>query len=456
MCGSNLQTHRASAKLPSLERGVAENPGDRQPVRLFVDGPKLSDAYIYDPLFDNVDDCPSLRDPTCGGRYIQGTTIFTASENSAHPASLTRFITESLAAYPQADQVVLVLVGHGAGWSANALPGQPSGWREQSDASGGFLWDDHPGTSVSSSQSLSTAALHQALADANRGSQRMIDLLYLDGCSMGMVEVAYELRNDVRYLLASPNTDWASFNYDELLRVIVAEKPVGGDQIGKRWLAEESALLRKFSGHPHTYGLFEQDKIEAVAQQTTALSDQLSALLPTSRTAIEQAFLATDHYESDYNGTIDELDAYSDLGSFASQLHLRLGSDAKLGATILALQEAISATVIATAHQNGEPINSPQDFWEWKEYSGMGIYLPLVLDEERRSQFYTPSYLEWASATSWDNFLQSYHASVLVAANAARKLTVCNNTVTDPCIGLAKPLEAAFTNQQIYLPLIQQ
>ena len=45
---------------------------------------------------------------------------------------------------------------------------------------------------------------------------------------------------------------------------------------------------------------------------------------------------------------------------------------------------------------------------------------------------------------------------MLVAANAARKLTVCNNTVTDPCIGLAKPLETTFADQQIYLPLIQQ
>ena len=144
------------------------------------------------------------------------------------------------------------LVGHGAGWGANGLPAQPKTWTEQGeeivDIQGGMLWDDTPGDGITETQSLSTRALGSALRQVKAATGKSIDLLYLDACSMAMVEVAYEVRDSVNYLLASENTKWATFPYDRLLPLVGTM--ADGRTLGEQWLQTESrgtgALPRPF------------------------------------------------------------------------------------------------------------------------------------------------------------------------------------------------------------------
>jgi len=174
----------------NIEAGSAEGMN----VRLLVDGPSdEGDVYIYDMEQDNDPYCPSLLNPTCNGRYIEGENFWIFStEDTANPTSLYQFLTDAHNAYPNATQTIVSLVGHGSGWSANVLPGQPRTWKDQNDTLGGMLWDDHPQAGEANSNSLSTLALGSALEWATAASGKRIDLLYLDGCSMGMAEVAYD------------------------------------------------------------------------------------------------------------------------------------------------------------------------------------------------------------------------------------------------------------------------
>ena len=117
----------------NIEKGVHADAN----VRLMVDafgmdendaGEAVSNAWVYDVRYDENSLCPSFSDRTCG--YTEGETVRRfVTEDTAHASSLYRFIGDSLLAYPNPTQVILVLVGHGSGWSADLLPGQPSGWQ---------------------------------------------------------------------------------------------------------------------------------------------------------------------------------------------------------------------------------------------------------------------------------------------------------------------------------------
>jgi len=94
---------------------------------------------------------------------------------------------------------------------------QTSSKRTESESSIGFLTDETPGKESESSQDvLKLSELDVALADARRGSKalngRRIDILGMDACLMGMAEVGYQVKEHVKYLVASedviPDEGW--------------------------------------------------------------------------------------------------------------------------------------------------------------------------------------------------------------------------------------------------------
>jgi len=82
----------------------------------------------------------------------------------------------------------------------------------------GRLWDDQP------KASLSTVELSRALNKSRRLTGNQLDLLFLDACSMGQIEVAYELCDSARYLLALPNWKWSAFPLSQSAQVVVCRR----------------------------------------------------------------------------------------------------------------------------------------------------------------------------------------------------------------------------------------
>jgi hypothetical protein len=104
---------------------------------------------------------------------------------------------------------------------------QTSSKRTESESLIGFLTDQTPGKESEISQDvLKLSELEVALAEAIKSPEalngRKIDILGMDACLMGMAEVGYQIREQVKYLVASedaiPDEGWP---YERILNRLV-------------------------------------------------------------------------------------------------------------------------------------------------------------------------------------------------------------------------------------------
>ncbi|MEM7536982.1 MAG: clostripain-related cysteine peptidase, partial [Chloroflexota bacterium] len=254
-------------------------------VRLMIDryGRGLDDtkggtnSYVYELQPDTDLICPNDMDDTCTNDqgeplYVLNRTMWKSTEDSASDINLGHFVRSSMQAHPDAKQVMLSIVGHGNGWSPNVLPPSPVAWDDSGgkrlrmlsprgvqsnvdETLAGMIWDDNP------RNSLSTKLLGDALRNAlSKVPNDKIDLLFLDACSMAMVEVAYEVQDSVNYLLASENTVWSVFPYDQYLETIDAHK--NPQDIAEAWLKIYAHELRKKEHHPFTISLIDTQRLD--------------------------------------------------------------------------------------------------------------------------------------------------------------------------------------------------
>lgn len=381
-------------------------------ILLLLDGPGDDDSYLYYLRPDQNLGCPNYINPTCSGRYAWDQTIFRWGEDIATPYSLAEFVTGALAAYPLADQVVLSLVGHGGGWSPEVLAGQPSTYDEQpgGDPLGGMLWDDHPG------HALSTPMLGDALDWAHQATGREVDLLYLDACLMSMTEIAYEVRDDAAYVLASENVSWTAFPYDQHIADIQAG--MSSATLGQAWLGNEAAALRE-DGYPFTISLANLHLMDALRSSADGLASALLGTLPAGKPSVQTAFsnmVSGGCFDSNVDGAIDSQDNYCDLAAFARQIELQFAGNSLVVAAAQGVEAAVRSSVIAEDHQSGTPWPHPTQTWTWGDLGGLSVYVPLGVDNWKR-QYYTGRHLEFAAESTWDEFLAAFWDSAAPPAS---------------------------------------
>jgi len=425
-------------------------------VRLLVDGSGDNDSYIYALEADDNPFCPSVNNPRCNDRYVEGENFWRASEDTAHPETIYNFLVSGVADHPDASNFIVSMIGHGSGWSANYLAGQPSGWAGLSDDRvGGMLWDDNPGNGNETTRSLSTKMLGAALRQARIDTGRPVDLLYLDACSMAMSEVVYELKDNVRYLLASPNIAWASFAYDALIQETYSDQTTKAT--GLAWLAAEANALRNNDDHPFTLTLFDLTHLDALATAVSTFGDSLRTILEQHQERIQTAYDLTEKFESDYNGAIEsESDAYIDLDNFAVQIIDKLADEAEVAASAEAVRDAISLLVVNRQFHNGTPWTNPDEVWAWEAIGGLSVYMPLRQDETKRG-LYNDRNLKWAADTMWDEFLGDFWdtngVQVVAAASGVDELPTCESTRNCSGIAFRSALQSGF---DVHLPIMQQ
>lgn len=110
-------------------------------------------------------------------------------ENSASAAVFERVIHDVFEMYP-ADSYGLLFCSHSSGWLPTGTLAKPSGRSIGSD--------QNPGTSATSGyKEMELSNFATAIAD------RQFDFIIFESCLMAGVEVAYELRNKTKYILAS-------------------------------------------------------------------------------------------------------------------------------------------------------------------------------------------------------------------------------------------------------------
>jgi len=278
--------------------------------------------------------------------------------------TLSLFTDWALKKYP-CERTMLAIVGHGGGWGptlqgahreiadiprikdigankylafsqqgrAPILP--PAGMADAAESSDGGGWQKRvwspgltglaPDYSSKPNSAISTQELRLALEYALSDKQgKKIDVLFLDACLMSMIEVAYEVRKCVDYVVAGQNLLWARYPYrsyfeqnnvlrlpdspEELARGLVENYNIAGEQ--KSW--EVSAI--KTAGLP------------ALTELIDRLASTLCIMLEDDRhnellDLIYNAYESTQKfdYDADLKITSDR-EGYVDLYDFADKL----------------------------------------------------------------------------------------------------------------------------------------
>jgi len=108
--------------------------------------------------------------------------------NTADPKFMATSIAEVIKRFP-ADHIAIIIGDHGNGWE-------------------GAIEDD------THNKFMSLPEIREALEEIYQKTGKRIDLLAFDACLMAMAEVGYELKNAVKYLVASEETEGGSgYNY---------------------------------------------------------------------------------------------------------------------------------------------------------------------------------------------------------------------------------------------------
>jgi len=347
--------------------------------------------------------------------------------NMADGATLVDFVTWAIQTYP-ADRLVLILSDHGMGW--------PGGWS-----------DPAPSTVSERGTALAAAAGNQLYLnelDSALGTIRQkagidrFELIGLDACLMGQIEVYSMLSAHARYAVASEETEpglgWAyagflqalvdnpAMNGADLSREIVDRYIVGDERILDEAARQE--LLRQGSPMSSLFG-FSLPSSAQVANQMgrdVTLSAVDLGRMPGLMSAVndlclamqggqQQAVAKARNYALSFTNVFSQEtpSPYIDLGSFVQLLQqTNTGSEVKAAAAnvLTALQSA----VVAEKHGMGK-----------QGATGMAIYYPnstLYRTPATGPSSYTVIADQFARTSLWDDFLAFHYTGRAFEATA--------------------------------------
>jgi hypothetical protein len=246
-----------------------------------------------------------------------------------------------------------------------------------------------------SGHSLDTIELGNVLEEAVEKLGQHLDLLGMDACLMSNLEVAYQARPYVKYIVASeenePNNGWP---YDRVLRYLVDNPDAETAELAEHMVREyvNSYVEIDFSG-PVTQSALDLSQVEALAEPLDALSDALVPRMADAKREIGEALYRTS--ANFWRGTL------WDVAHFCQELAAETEDQATQEASLAvkaALQPENSTFVLAEAH-HGEKV---------EHCGGTTIYLPPRI-LHKVSRYYDE--LDYAQAHHWLAMLESYHAA---------------------------------------------
>lgn len=292
--------------------------------------------------------------------------------NMADPQTLVDFVTWAASNYP-AEHYALIIWNHGGGWK-NLL--SPQGLSKE------VAWDDSSGLD----EVMHSAQVQSALSSLQ--SQGVaIDLLGFDACLMGMLEVAYEVKDYVQVMVASeesePDTGWP---YTEILSSLVAEPNMDALGLGQEIVSDYG--LTNARDLSVSQAVFDLTKLGEV---TTGLDDLMTAMEDEDKLVIGIARRKS--------LTLSE-PSYVDLYSFVQTLTSFSNSSQIQSATsslAASLQDFVPSYYLGRALEGGR---------------GVSIYFPL------QERFFEEEYLtdiDFSDQTNWDDFLQWYYSAGTVS-----------------------------------------
>jgi hypothetical protein len=236
---------------------------------------------------------------------------------------------------------------------------------------------------------LDNRELRVAIAGALPPGTR-VDVLGCDACLMNMIEIAYELKEVVRFMVGSeetePGTGWP---YTEILQQLAAHPEQSPEDLAKTIVAEYGQWYRKQApGHEATQSALDLERMPALAEAVSALAD---ALLANLGSVAGPVLLARDRAQK------FAMPEYVDLGDWVRQLLPRVTGEA----AIITAAEQVLQTLPLQRHP-GVVIANAASGTRVRNATGLSIYFP-----EKRN--YAPDYggLRFSQDQHWRKFLEA-------------------------------------------------
>jgi hypothetical protein len=343
--------------------------------------------------------------------------------NMADPAALVDFAVWAIENYP-ADKYVLILSDHGMGW--------PGGWHDPDPGGPGIR-------SIPLANRLGNQ-LYLMEIDAALGEIRSrtgvdkLELVGMDACLMGHIEVFAALAPHARYAVASqevePALGWA---YTSFLGALAANPDMSGAELSRQIvdsyifedqrIVDDQARAELVSRGQPLGGLFSllggtaaapsaqqvanqmvqnvtltAFDLDAMPELISSLNDFSYALQSANQQGVAKARSYAQSYTSIFGSQVPA--SYLDLGHFV-QLLQQVGAPGDLGRASDRLLAAINQGVVAEVHGPQKPAST-----------GVSIYFPisqLYRSPEAGPQSYTAIAGRFAAESLWDDFLAFHY-----------------------------------------------
>jgi hypothetical protein len=233
--------------------------------------------------------------------------------DSGDPNNLLDYIAWTKENYP-ADQYAIVLWNHGGGWDKSSIDtiSQDVGTRnygriegaERSSTSLGRVFfrttlerimklDSAEERAIcsddGSGHSVDTVELGKVLAETKKLLGQKVDLMGMDACLMSNLEVAYQARDFVNYIVASEeNEPFDGWPYTTVLQKLVDKPEMTAADLGTHIV---DAYIDSYASTDYTVtqAAVDLSKVEEVADAMDELADALIAHMPTAQDEIWRA-----------------------------------------------------------------------------------------------------------------------------------------------------------------------
>jgi hypothetical protein len=377
--------------------------------------------------------------------------------NMSDGNTLVDFVTWAMETFP-ADKQVLILSDHGMGW--------PGGW---SDAAPGGSGDRSTPLSSALGDQLYLMELDGALQTIrDQTGLDKFEMVGLDACLMGHLEVMTALAPHARYSVLSQETEPAlGWAYASFLEALQRDPDMTGAELGQlivgsyveedQRILDDEARADLLQDSSPLGGLFAltgpssaDQLVSQMGQNSTLAALDLSAVTPLVDSINELSFALQQANQSEvarartYAPSFTSVfgrevpPSYIDLGNFAQLLKQTRAGGAvgeEADGVLVALQQAIIAEKHGTANEGA---------------TGVSIYFPnsqLFESPLAGPQSYTGLASRFASESLWDDFLV-YHYTGQPFEAAARQ-----PTVPEPGTAVSGPGSGTFELSPIDLSL---
>jgi len=179
------------------------------------------------------------------------------STNMSDPKVLADFLISGFKAYP-ADHVAVIIGDHGGGWKGVVEDDSHNGW-------------------------TSMPQVREAVKEFKAATGKDIDILGYDACLMATSEVAYETKDDVKFMVASEESEGgAGWSYTPLLtakslqdiqRALTQKLNISPEEFAIKMISNAAAD----QGSLPTMSAIDMSKIDQVAKTSTGLAEAIIA-----------------------------------------------------------------------------------------------------------------------------------------------------------------------------------